>query len=231
MNGLKLLSALVLLCISFASLAFNPVTKWYMGMIGGATYVPKVNFTAINPLDDKHDKGTFTYNLGGNGGIFFGYRWCNLRLEIEPLFNENGLNQIKLGDFTIESSDNTNFLRMHGYTYFVSGLVNAIYEFYQAGSDRTNFAPYLGVGIGYAYTQSKVRIFKKDNLRGTIMNTDDLGMLQGILGVNYFMDDFTAVGIDYRYMILSKLSKNHGSMSNSFQPQTINLSFTYAFGK
>lgn len=232
MNGLKLTSAIGLLLASFAAFSLNPVQGWYAGLVGGATYAPNVDLMLINPVDHHNDKSTISYLLGGNGGAMVGYRLCNFRVELEGLVNDNKLKQVKIGQFTFGDTPNNERVRVSGYTYFISGLVNAIYEFYQPGSDRTNFAPYLGIGLGYASLQSK-QSFEKEPLTEPSFNLDTLkesngaGIGQAILGVNYFMDDFAAVGIDYRYMILTKT----GHATTYFQPQTINLSFTYAFGK
>ena len=198
-----------------------------MGLLGGATYVPNVDFTVVNPLNNLTDTAKLSYLIGGNGGGMLGYRFCNLRVELEAFANDNKFKQIALDNFVLGDSANALGIHMSGYTYFISGVVNAIYEFYQPGSEKTNFAPYLGVGLGYANLHSNLKISSEVNTLGSASKSGSAGILQAILGLNYFMDDFTAVGIDYRYMILSKT----GSVTNYYQPQTINLSFTYAFGK
>jgi opacity protein-like surface antigen len=232
MNGFKVTSSIGLLLASTACFSLNPAQGWYVGMVGGGTYAPKIDFKLKNPIDHKNNKSTASYLFGGNGGAMLGYRLCNFRLEFEALVNDNKLQQLKVGEFTFGNQPNKQHVRVSGYTYFISGLVNGIYEFYQPESERTNFVPYLGLGLGYANLQSK-QSFEKEPLYSASFNLDTItesrsaGIAQAILGLNYFMDDFAAVGIDYRYMIISK----SGYATNYFQPQTINLSFTYAFGK
>ncbi|OGV49337.1 MAG: hypothetical protein A3F46_10990 [Legionellales bacterium RIFCSPHIGHO2_12_FULL_42_9] len=227
MNGLKLTGAIGLLLASSASFSLNPTSGWYVGLVGGGTDAPTVNWNVVNPIDNSVDKAEISYLIGGNGGAMLGYRTCNLRVELEAFANDNKFKQIQLDNFTLGTAEGPFGLHMSGYTYFISGIVNAIYEFYQAGSDRTNFVPYLGLGIGYAYTQSGLKFSSNITTLDSATTSRNAGIAQGIAGLNYFIDDFAAVGIDYRYMVLSKTT----SVSNYFQPQTINLSFTYAFGK
>ena len=215
----------VCLSATTASFALNPVQGWYIGLIGGGTYAPTVNFNMINPFDNHNDKAHLSYLIGGNGGAQFGYRWGNFRIEAEGLFNENKYQQIQFGDHAVLHDENDG-LRYHisGYTYFISGLANGIYEFYQPGND-VNVVPYLGLGIGYASIKNSLSGYHNDILIGTTSETSSAAIGQAIAGLSYFFDDFASIGIDYRYLVTTK----SGTFNTSFQAQTFNLSFTYAF--
>ena len=233
MNGIKQTDAsrfnlglfgLVLLSTTSGAVALNPVQGWYIGLIGGGTYAPTVDFDINNPFDSRTHKTSVSYLIGGNGGAQLGYRWGNFRIEAEGLFNENKYQQIKFGDHTAIRDKNDEF-RNHisGYTYFISGLANGIYEFYQPGNDL-NFVPYLGLGIGYASIKNSLSGYHKDVLIGTASETSSAAIGQAIAGLSYFFDDFTSLGLDYRYLVTTK----SGTFNTSFQAQTLNLSFTYA---
>src|SRR3990167_4306137 len=128
MKGFKLISPIGLLLASLHAFSLNPAPGWYTGLIGGVTYLPKVDFNVISPIDNTTNTGDLSYLIGGNGGLFLGYRFCHLRLELEPLFNDNRFQEIELGQFVLTGSPNNNAFNMTGYTYFVSGLINGIYE-------------------------------------------------------------------------------------------------------
>ncbi len=205
----------------------NPVMGGYFGMTGGATYAASANATPeVHIFDIAFPiKTSLDYGVGGNFTASLGYRCNKLRVELEGFFNYNPYKQIKIGKYTFKANRNA-LLSYSGQTYDLAGFINALYEFYQQGTNVTNFAPYVGLGIGYGGISNQFTINFNGNQIYKYSKTASAVMGQGIVGLGYYMDDYCFVGVDYRYIGSGKI----GTFGVQMKDQTLNFGFTYAFG-
>ncbi|TIE93034.1 hypothetical protein DI028_15555 [Legionella pneumophila] len=99
---------------------------------------------------------------------------------------------------------------------------------YQAGGDGS-FVPYLGLGLGYGTVRSNFKLYNVNYNNSQVpifesKESSSAAMAQGILGISYFLDDFAAFGLDFRYLATSRVD----SLDASLRIPTVNVSFIYA---
>lgn len=219
-----LAGALTALLCNQAS-ALNPTQGLYGGIELGGSYTPNVNFYFSNPLTGLDDYGSLKYKVFGNIGGEIGYRIDHVRLEIEPWVNYNNFSTLDLGEYVIRSSNNSPGLYMKGGTTIFAGMFNAFYDFYTEGGD-SGFSPYAGLGIGYAYIQNSVQFYYNNAaITSSYTASESSAAVQGIVGLGYFLDDFTWFGLDYRYFT----TRNIGVLDARMQVNSVNVSFNGSF--
>lgn len=198
--------------------------------------------------------------IGGGMGASLGWRIRNFRVEAETLFNFNNYGSMQVGScklispqvlgpegvcdpFFVETG-----LGFKGYTIGVYEFINGFYDFISSDPDK-NFFPYIGVGIGGAYL-SNTAIFHSNsqcislNTCSPIIDNANFSSsttgfaAQGILGFNYFLDDFTSIGLDVRYSSTFNFNKNNNTTTptsnnsaSNFGIATINLTGNFALAK
>jgi len=196
--------------------------------------------------------GKLSYKVFGNIGGQVGYRFMeNFRAEMQIFGNSNNYSKLTLGPFTyagdvypaivIGSPKTSTGLRMKGSTTTGAFMVNGFYDFYTPGG--SDFSPYLGLGVGYAHIMDKLKFYYNNvyvsgtTLKSsanapnvyvsgtTLKSSANAPAVQAIIGAGYFMDDFTWVGLDYRYFT-TKTIQDRGSR---LQINTINLSISGMF--
>lgn len=230
-------SVVVLALGSSAAMAANPINGWYAGIILGGTYAPKAQLTFPAPITPNSSScsrnatcatttATLNYSGYGNIGGQIGVRHDNLRVELEPVVNYNPYKKLTVGTIEYTSPKSSTALRIAGNTTTVGLFLNGFYDFYTPHSE-SNFAPYLGAGIGYAYIDNENRFYcNNQTIQCTVFSTSTRSAaVQGIIGAAYFMDDFTWFGLDYRYITTRKIDL----LNTRIQLHTINLSFTGMF--
>lgn len=227
MSYLRLVIAGMLLAFNTA-FALNPVQGWYLGVMGGGTYAPKIDFTFVNPHTFANGTGQLTYSLGGNGGIFLGYLCNKFRFEGEALYNMNQFDKLELGTLVLKDHLTPNGVRIYGDTSFLAGFFNVLYDFYQPGVD-VNLVPYVGLGLGFASIQNDFKLYSVYFNNGitpifTAKETTSTPIGQAIIGLSYFLDDFAAAGMDFRFLGTRKID----ALGKSFRAATFNINFTYA---
>ena len=125
---------------------------------------------------------------------------------------------------------------MTGQTNTGAILVNGFFDLYTPSDDNvTNIAPYIGLGIGYSYVQNNLTFqYNQTYLaNGEFVQSYYALAGQAIVGVNYFMDDFTTIGLDFR--AFSTTNQQHSnkylpiSVDTQAQIYSINLVFNGAF--
>jgi opacity protein-like surface antigen len=135
----------------------------------------------------------------GNIGGFGGYRCNHWRAEGELMLNYNPYSSLKIGSFTINktSSSSTGF-GLKGQTTTAAFMVNGYYDFF---NESSYFSPYVGLGVGYAMLRSNIKFYFADTYitGSSVSNNSSSPAAQLILGLGYFMDDYTTIGLDYRY--------------------------------
>ncbi|WP_367607320.1 outer membrane protein [Legionella sp. W05-934-2] len=222
------------LAISSAGMAFNPVEGWYGGGIGLVSYVPSMSFSAVNPLPPPTQiNSQLDYRIGGGGGGQIGYRCAPWRIEGEIIFNINSYSKLTINGVTIKRFNNNNAsttpLSLRGDTYYVGGMVNGYYDLYQVQfSQDSQIVPYIGLGGGYVTVKNELRLYSYSNLiQPTVKESSSEGAVQLIIGGQYFADDFTSVGLDYRYF--STLGKVGNRSNDRLAVHTANLTLNFAF--
>lgn len=228
------------LMVSSAAQAVNPVEGGYFGIMGGVGYMPgNSKFTTPYPISNPYPipnpvptqfgpvvPGQLSYQVMGGGGLELGYRLACWRLEFQPYIDVNYYKQYNVNGIIFKSPKNSSYVRVKGYTDLIAGFVNAYYDFLSPNTDK-NFGAYLGLGVGVGRVQNNVAFYNNNVLiSGTSFSTvQTSGVAQGIIGYEYWMDDFTMLGIDYRYITSRKIN----SLGKALQLDTLNLNLTFAF--
>jgi len=240
-----LLIGIACLAANSASLAFNPVQGWYAGGIGLVSYAPSLTFDVATNQNSTTVQGEIDYRVGGGGGGLIGYRCAPWRLEGEVVFNINTYSRLTVGGVEIKrlnDSNQTSALTLKGETYYIAGMINAYYDLYQVQFSRdSQIVPYVGIGAGYAELENEIKFYNQGvlvsspttvTINGTTLivsstskESSSEAALQFIIGAQYFADDFTSVGIDYRYFTTGKLTNSN----ERFVVHTANLTLNFAF--
>ncbi|MDF1758062.1 MAG: outer membrane beta-barrel protein [Legionellaceae bacterium] len=156
------------------------------------------------------------------------------------------------------SNANTSDAYIQGDTNTGALMFNFIYDFFTANNDGySKVVPFIGAGIGYAYVQNAMQVYRAttvDPANDPISNREVFDVLQSrwiyagqlLIGVNYFLDDFTWFAIDVRYFTTGSsiarsrytytsptttetVSSNSSLFSNKTQIVSANISFSGAF--
>ena len=253
-QSFKWLGLATLLLAQGASYAVNPPKGWYGGLLLGASYTPNLSHTYTSPLLGAPVKVTLTRSLFGNIALDGGYRLEQFRVEGEFIFNGNPYKELKIGQFTINSasgklsptspSGKAKGLQLKGQTYTAALMANGFFDFFIPGTE-TSFVPYLGAGIGYARIYNNVKFYEHSLAipDSNISSVANAPALQGIIGLSYFLDDFAAFGLDFRYLTTKSVSQFNAKKppisaaqqdlvtmpSSRLQLASINLTFSGSF--
>lgn len=203
------------------------------------TAIPMPQFIPFFPLTTI--AASIRHSVGGDFAGQLGYRICNFRLEGELLVNYAPLNRLELGDFSFRKK--RGLLRASGRTLIGAGLFNAYYDFYDEENDPT-WVPYIGLGIGFAGVQSRVKITSVNpqancallltgvcappnnfDLSLSSNNTSPVG--QGIIGVSYYSSDNVAFGLDFRHLTTRRIRE----IGERVSVNSINFNFNYWFSE
>ncbi|MCC5791519.1 MAG: outer membrane beta-barrel protein [Legionellaceae bacterium] len=220
--------SLSLFCLASSNTqASDMVNGWYAGLTGIISRTPSTNFNVFSADNTLSAPGRINYSIGGGLAGQLGYRCNHWRVEVEALGNYNEINELRIGDLIIKKKTKNMFegTTLRGRTIAGAGLINGIFDFNSAQSIG-DVSPYVGLGIGYVHLSSQIRFFEDDIEIGNALNTTDNHVIgQGILGISYALDNYTMIGIDFRYLSSNK-QKNS---DDRYQLQTINLLFNVAF--
>jgi hypothetical protein len=250
MNLFVKTSAMALLIGSGIAHALNPVQGWYGGVLIGANYTPSADFFST-PAYQATTPGTSTtlkidtaatlnYGTMGEIGGQLGYRHQNYRVEGQYFYNNSPYSSLALNSLTINGvpTHNTNTLKTSSdVSPYIEGstdtgllMLNGFYDFLPTNPSG-HVAPYLGLGLGYAYSSNNFSIYFQPVVDGSITQykikqhmTSPAG--QGILGLTYFLDDFSSFGLDFRYLTTSGKSD---LLQSRVQVYTLNFLFNGAF--
>ena len=226
MNFFSKLSLTGLLLASSGAMAVEPAFGWYTGFMLGLSWAPAINFSLANPAPPPliFRKNQVAYGLGGNAGFQFGYRCYRFRYEGELMANYNKINKLSLHGVTLKTK-RTAGVNIRGYTDFPAALFNLYYEFYDLEYSDTTWAPYIGLGIGYARVRTAISYFANNVKYAHNISDSTTPIGQAIFGVNYFLSSDMSLGTDLRYM----LTRNHSVFDQRFAVVTWNLVFNYSF--
>jgi outer membrane protein W len=220
-------TGIISMMLSSCLFAANPRPGWYGGIFLGGTYSTKDDYIFIHPWNKNTYLGEMEFSGMGNIGAQVGYKWFPLRLELEFDYNYTPYQTLTSGAYTYRSPKTSTGLRLKGNTSTAALFFNSYYDFYSAGSN-SDWSPYIGVGVGYANLWSGLKWYYNEVERpGThIKNTVSTPATQGIIGVSYFLDDYTAFSLDYRYMTTAPISLFN---DQRFVINAINIGFNGSF--
>ncbi len=207
------------LLISSTTFAINghPVDGFYLGLLAGIAHGPNSNRVTFVE-DAQKFTGVVSYSpIGAGGGGVFGYKISNFRGEIEVLYNRISTGPLRVdpGGCTLENSDIVTpsgvctpgvydrflakALGYQGNSAVTTGLFNLYYDIFTQES-HTSMFPYIGAGVGTSYIRNFSNFVNTNTTNSHGSNVSfSAPMIQGILGLGFFMDDFTWAGMDLRY--------------------------------
>lgn len=189
-------------------------------------YTPDANGAQItinyNPITNPTTQpGKLTFDVFGNIGLMAGYRfYSGFRAELElnytyvpfqrlligvdpQLFATDTFTNVTVNDtVTVRSPSHSTGIKMEGSTSSGFVFINGIYEYIQRDCEY-NWVPYLGLGLGYGVINNSAKLFDNefDVDRGNASINTLTPMAQAIIGISYFLDDFSAFAFDVRYKI------------------------------
>lgn len=226
------------LCIANINLyATNPVQGWYAGLLLGVSSQASKSATFVTfPQYIPSQQGTLAYSILGDVGGQLGYRCNSFRVEGELFYNNNPMNTLTIGNKVINSSSTANGLNLDGASNMGAFMINGFYDFYTPTQDGSSaVVPYVGLGVGYSYIVNNITFtFNQNSLPNNNLSQTQTGFAgQGIIGLSYFMDDFTTFALDFRYFSNASSQSSVTIGANTFNPHTqiysINLLFNGAF--
>lgn len=227
-----------LLLVNGVTHALNPIQGWYGGVRAGVSYQPdlKVSYTykeLSSQLSIKNE--TLSYSVLGGVGGQVGYRINDFRFELEGSYNTNPYKTltIELTDGTsygITSSTSTTGFSIKGNNDTYNLMLNAYYDIFNLFSSESEmaaaFVPYVGLGIGGSYNVNGIALNYDQSQLDYIKYSNKGAAAQALIGLNYFLDDFSTVGINAQYF--SNLYKNTYTNTRG-QIASVNLTFNGAF--
>lgn len=220
--------ALLLSLMSSLSHAINPPDGIYGGILLGGSITNNLTINTPNLVINNSSVAEIKHSPFGDLAFDLGYRWCaNWRAEVELLINYNPYNSVEIGGYSFPKKYKYNpSITYTGQTTTGAFMLNGFYDLFTPGS-TSNWAPYVGIGIGYSRTQNKLSFYTFGNaIPGlSYSETATSPAAQGIIGLGYFLDDYSAVGLDFRYLTTKKTP----SSDQRLNVVTINLSFVGSF--
>lgn len=232
--------------------ALNPIEGFYGGLLGEVSHGPS-NDTVVFREDFQRFHGTVDYSpIAGGAGVMLGYKYKHFRLEGEFLYNRISTGPLTVGTCTIQSPNVTTptglcpagtydgfkakALGYSGSSTAMYGMANGFWDFfsYEGSSD---VVPYIGVGFGIASIKNASSFINTitDYSHGQTHSGSGTAY-QGILGVSYFMDDFTWCSADYRYLNATRKPDNRPDLGSTIPAtkyllNTFNITINFAFDK
>ena len=246
---------LILLGCHLSAYAVNPVPGGYAGIFLGPTYAQNIDFTLNQiiplPTDSRipgNTTGSLKYSVLGGVGGEIGYRFCTkYRVEIEAFYNNNPFKKLQIGNYTIDSVASSVNFHIGGDTNMGAGLINVFYDLLPPSRDNYGAVfPYIGLGAGYAYVQNALQFHyntpaylsanpapTSTNFETDFKRTYTIYAGQIVMGIGYFLDDFTWLSADIRYFSTGKKTVNtyssYTTNTASFTQQTKLLSIMVSF--
>ena len=217
-----------MLLVSGSTFSANVVPGWYGGIFLGGTFRPNQPINLFTPfLPGVLLPGRIYYEILGNIGGEIGWRMDHFRAEAEIDYVGNPYQKLEIAGTRVPSRKRSRRLHFNGSSSIGAIFLNGYYDFFPLESD-CDFGPYAGLGIGYAYIQNHLKFYNNNiYLTGTnYRQTKSVPIGQIILGTNYFLDDFTAFSLDYRYASSKNVNDFGGSR---VQYHSLNFGFSGSF--
>ena len=172
------------------------------------------------------------YSSFGQIGGQIGYRFDSLRVEGQFFYNTSPFRKLKIHglikDFELGSNNNvSNYIT--GETNTAAGMLNIYYDFLKLPINLVNITPFVGVGGGYANVSNNLKIYRD----GSALNNDPISPNgshfagQLMAGLLYFIDEFSTIGLDYRYFTTASETHTIGAGTTTFRNQIQSANLTY----
>ncbi|MBI2785048.1 MAG: hypothetical protein HYX60_01545 [Legionella longbeachae] len=240
MKQLAKIGFICALIISNNAFSIERVEGWYFGLLGEISHAPNSQFEVL--FNDILYAGEVNLSpVGGGAGASVGYRISNFRLESELLFNINNYGELQINGCTFISPNvlgpkgcsvniEASQLGFNGNTMGFYGLFNVYYDFLSSDSEK-NFFPYVGLGAGGVWLRSHSQF--STNKQAIALgiaepfsvssDSSSFGIAaQGIIGVAWYLDSYTTIGLDFRYVSAFNAG-NPESINNNLAPFGITL--------
>lgn len=235
---MKRLGLIALLLTNASAYAVNPVQGWYGGILLGINYTPSTNFTFPTSFTPPPEIPivipttvpiSLNYKTMGQLAGQVGYRCGKFRGEGQLAYNNSPYSSLKINNVTLFAPSTSPYYSFEGSTNTLSGMVNGYYDFLPSAPD-SSFAPFVGLGLGYAHTQNVIDLdfwYNNQQIRHVqIKRSGNSPAGQAMIGANFFMDDFAVFALDLRYFTTA----NKSTVSNArVEFLTVNLTFNGAF--
>lgn len=232
--------------------ALNPVEGFYGGLLGEISHGPS-NSDVIFTEDSLLFHGKVGYSsVSAGAGFMLGYKINHLRGELEFLMNRISTGPVTVGTCTIQNQNivtPTGLCPASEYDHFkakalgYSGSSTAMYGFFNAFWDFFSYegssvlVPYVGLGIGQSSVKNESNFVSTNTSYSHGQSIINKGSaMQGIVGISYYMDDFTWATMDFRYLSSKpKQNQNTGLDINlpvsNYILSTLNFTINFAFDK
>ncbi len=186
-----------------------PMDGWYSRIFGGYSYLPNnlnTNFANFYLNNAAYQSG---YNVGGS----FGYKSNPLRYEGEYTWINADLSK-----FSINNIQQNHARGSQNVSAFIA---NIYYDFPEV---VRCIEPYLGVGIGYTWINTKFNsdpVFDLPTFNKSAANFT----YQGTAGISFNPIEYFSLDIAYRYLATNQVSY----LGKSFQTDMFMAGATYRF--
>jgi outer membrane protein OmpA-like peptidoglycan-associated protein len=199
----------------------------YIGALGGYNIVQDADLN-FGPTARPNSEVTFDGGWAAIARIGYGFALApamGMRVELEGNYRDNSADGVSVAGARNGSSGSQQ-------TY--GAMVNALFDF-----DLGFVTPYIGAGVGYAWTTLEAR-------QGGVTVADDTEgnfAYQGIVGLNFPISAVPGLSITGEYRYFATLENSYGTSnafraanpgSNSVDVDNVNHTFliglTYAFG-
>ena len=160
-----------------------PVDGWYSSVFGGYSYVPD----NIRDYSLGYYLNSTAFNNGYNAGLRFGYQSNPLRYELEYTYIHASARFVHL-NYVGEN-------RIYGYSAANLAMANIYYD---TPEMLPAIAPFLGLGVGYAYILNDLTHFGPLGYNSFDQSKNSFAY-QGTMGLTYNFAENYAINIAYRY--------------------------------
>ena len=220
--------------MSSSAHAVNPMPGWYAGFNLGASQAPTSKYIVADPTiyNGVAGTGTLYYSRLGSVGGQLGYRVDHLRAEGEVFFNNNFYRNMRIEGVNIpnDQAGSSNPYQLNGYTNTYAFMLNGYYDFF-ARDYTAQLVPYVGLGVGYARFENNIKFFDEGMvIAGSVHNElTNSAAGQGIVGLSYYLTDYTAFSLDFRYFASLQDSNVVRTQVNTFdnRPELYSVNFTF----
>lgn len=209
---MRLLTLSAALLASGLSMAAAPIEGFYSSVFGGATWI----FEPIRTFQNGLYWSNGQYNWGYHAGGRFGYQSNPLRYEAEVTYSTAQLKSFDLD--TIEQTGVT------GNSNATFAMANVYYDF----PDMVPaLAPFIGIGIGYAYVKNS--FYSTGPLFNPLLtqftSANSAFAYQGTAGFTYNFCENYALNIAYRFTTTTELD----NLGKTFQSNFGTVGVIYRF--
>jgi outer membrane protein OmpA-like peptidoglycan-associated protein len=200
---------------------------WYVRLEGGWNHLQQMTGQGSgNTLSF-----TTQHNEGWIGGGAAGYKFGQLRLELDVDYRENSVDKMRFGapgDLPAGIAGTTR--EGAGRISAITEMINGYYDLNQY-APAPNWVPYIGLGMGVAALRLQGYGANGVNVAG---DNDVVFAIEPKLGIRYMFSDSTALGFEYRFLngFNPTFSDTGGGRFNTsdYRSHSLLVSFTWYLG-